>query len=106
MALKKEPIRWAFFALDLVPPVEPIPTYRWAERPFAYQAFPAFIEGRIPVGGWLDIVRSASSSSGEYAIDHGGLLLNDSDALIRALLDAYESQWFLKRMCHFLLLSD
>jgi hypothetical protein len=106
MALRKQPRRWFFFAHDLVPPVEPIPTYRWSTRPLVYQAFPAFIEGRIPVDGWLDIVRGASSVSGEYAIDHGALIANDADGFFRALLANDETEWFLNRMGHFLLLSD
>ncbi len=106
MAVRKQPRRWVFFALDTVPPTLPVPTYRWADRPMVYQAFPAFIEGRVPVDGWLDIVRAASSASGEYSVDHGAVVLNDADALIRSLLAEYSTQWFVNRMVHFLLLSD
>ncbi len=107
MAERKQPRRWVFFALDTVPPAEDgALLYRWAQRPMVYQAFPAFIEGRVPVDGWLDIVRAASSTSGEYNIDHGAVLINDADALIRSLLDEYATQWFLKRQGHLLLLSD
>lgn len=107
MTARLEPRRWLFFALDLVPPVHEGPVlYRWSTRPIVYQAFPAFIEGRVPVDGWRDIIRSASSTSGEYSIDHGSAVIADNDALIRALLDDYASQWFLKRQGHLLLLSD
>ncbi len=106
MANRLQPRRWLFFALDTVPATDPIPLYRWAQRPIVYQAFPAFIEGRVPVDGWSEIVRSSSSPSGEYSIDHGAVVLNDADALIRDLLNNYATQWFIKRMGHFLLLSD
>jgi hypothetical protein len=107
MADRKHPRRWLFFALDIVPPVHEGPAlYRWSTRPIVYQAFPAFIEGRIPVDGWLDIVRSASDTSGQYSIDRGAAIIQDHDALIRALLDEYETQWFIKRQGHLLLLSD
>ncbi len=106
MAERKQPRRWLFFALDTVPPTLPIPTYRWANRPIVYQAFPAFIEGRVVVDGWQDIVRAASSMSGEYNIDHGSVILADTDALIRGLLDDPSTLWFERRMGHFMLLSD
>jgi hypothetical protein len=102
---RKQPRRWVFFALDQVPPDDPPLLYRWASRPMAYQAFPAFIEGRVPIDGWLDINRAASSMSGEYNIDTGGVLLNDSDALIGALLYENATQWFLGRQASFLLIS-
>jgi hypothetical protein len=107
MAARKQPHRWLFFALDTVPQGDDGPMlFRWSTRPIVYNAFPAFIEGRVPVDGWLDIVRSASSMSGEYSVDHGAAVLNDADGMIRALLAEYSTQWFLKRQGHFLLLSD
>lgn len=107
MVERKQPRRWIFFALDQVPPLEAGPDlYRWAQRPIVYQAFPAFIEGRVAVDGWLDIVRASSSMSGEYNIDHGAVLIQDNDALIRALLDTPATQWFLKRIGIFALQSD
>lgn len=105
MAHRKNPRRWLYFANETVPDAQ-IEQYRWATRPIAYQAFPAFIEGRVPVAGWQDIVRAASSMSGEYSIDHGAVILADDDALIRALLDDEARQWFLRRQGIFLLLSD
>jgi hypothetical protein len=106
MPARKQPRRWVFFALDTVPATVPVPTYRWAQRPMAYQAFPAFIEGRVPVDGWLDIVRSASSMSGEYNIDGGAVVIHDQDALIRSLLADPTTEWFLRRSGIFLLISD
>lgn len=106
MAERKQSRRWFFFAHEFYPPESEPTLYRWAQRPIVYQAFPAFIEGRIPVDGWLDIVRAASSMSGEYNVDHGGLIANDADGFFRALLANDDTQWFLKRQGHFLLLSD
>ena len=107
MARKLQPRKWLFFALDTVPQGEDGPLlFRWSTRPIVYQAFPAFIEGRIPVEGWREIVRSSSGMSGEYSLDHAAAVLNDADGLIRGLLDDPVTQWFEHRQGHLLLLSD
>ncbi len=105
MPPRKQPHRWVYFALETFPDAD-LQQYRWSQRPIVYQAFPAFLEGRVPVDGWTDIVRAASSMSGEYNIDHGGVIIADSDALIRSLLNDNATQWFLRRQGILLLLSD
>jgi len=103
MADRLNPRRWIEFALEPYPTVSPVPTYRWATRPYAG---PSFIEGRMPVDGWSLIRRAASSMSGEYHIDHASLILNDFDGLIRALLDDVDTQWFRNREAALYLLSE
>jgi hypothetical protein len=105
MAARKNPRRFLHFVNRTVPDDDPI-AYRWSTRPIVYPAFPAFIEGRVEVDGWLEISRSASAMSGEYSIDGGGVRVNDADGLIRAALADPSTQWFLRRSGIFLVISD
>jgi len=105
MVPRKNPRRFLYFVNETVPDGVSV-AYRWSTRPIVYTAFPAFIEGRVAAEGWTEIIRSASAMSGEYSIDHGGVVLTDADGLIRGLLADPETEWFLGRVGIFLVISD
>lgn len=102
MAPPLQPRRWLEFILEPYPEASAT-TYRWGTRPIAGTHL---IEGRIPLEGWETILRRASSMGGEYHIDNASVVLSDRDALIRALLDSDDTQWFLNREGAFKLLSE
>jgi hypothetical protein len=102
MSAALQPDVWVEFTL--VPyPVTTGTTYRWSTRALA---FPTFIEGRVVRDGWGTIERALSDFAGNYHVGNFSFTVEDSDALIRNLLNEPATQYFTSQEATIKLLSE
>lgn len=85
---------WFELELAKYPATEGTTTYRWAKTPFADAS--AFKEGRLISFG--KVKRAASTVDGDYTVGGFSVLLDDSDGLLRTLLEQETTtEYFLNR---------
>jgi len=76
------------------PAEEGTATYRFSARASAPAA--GFIEGRVPRGGYGELLRNLSSIEGDYDVDVWRFDLIDTDRVIRGLLREPETRQYLR----------